>query len=92
MGWNERAFYLGPHKDKVFDTNGNAGLTIWLDGRIVGGWAQRRSGDIALKVLDDVGAEAALRIEARAADLRAWLGELRFIPRFRTPVEKELSA
>jgi hypothetical protein len=92
MGWNERAFYLGPHKDKVFDTNGNAGPTIWLDGRIVGGWAQRRSGEIALKVLDDVGAEAGRRIESRAADLRAWLGDLRFIPRFRTPIEKELSA
>ncbi len=92
MGWNERAFYLGPHKEKVFDTNGNAGPTIWLDGRIVGGWAQRRSGEVALKVLDDVGAEAGQQIEARAADLRAWLGDLRFIPRFRTPIERELSS
>ena len=91
MGWNERAFYLGAHKEKVFDTNGNAGPTIWLDGRIVGGWAQRRSGEVAIKVLDDVGAEAAQQIAARAADLRAWLGDLRFIPRFRTPIERELS-
>jgi len=31
-------------------------------------------------------------VAARAADLLAWLGDLRFIPRFRTPLEQELSA
>ena len=40
MGWKERDWYLGPHKQDVFDTNGNAGATIWCDGRIVGGWRQ----------------------------------------------------
>ena len=40
MGWAERSWYLGEHKQTLFDTNGNAGPTIWADGRIVGGWAQ----------------------------------------------------
>src|SRR4029077_15832257 len=82
MGWHEQAFYLWPPKGKVFDPNVNAGPTIWLDGRIVGGWAQRRSGDIALKVIDDVGREATNKIQERADDLRSWLGDLRFVPRF----------
>jgi hypothetical protein len=91
MGWNERDWYLGPHKGRLFDTNGNAGPTIWLDGRVVGGWAQRRSGEIAFQLLEDVGADAKRRIAEKADGLRGWLGALRFIPRFRTPVEQELS-
>src|SRR5690606_1133555 len=38
MGWKERSWYLGPHGDEVFDSIGNAGPTIWVGGRIVGGW------------------------------------------------------
>ena len=45
MGWKERSWYLDPaHTAAVFDRNGNAGATIWVDGRIVGSWAQRADG------------------------------------------------
>jgi hypothetical protein len=44
MGWKERDWYLGPHRAALFDSAGNAGPTIWVQGRIVGGWAQRPSG------------------------------------------------
>ena len=37
MGWTRRDWYLGPHRAALFDTAGNAGPTIWADGRIVGG-------------------------------------------------------
>ncbi|MEX1124674.1 MAG: crosslink repair DNA glycosylase YcaQ family protein [Acidimicrobiia bacterium] len=30
--------YLGQHGAHVFDRNGNAGATIWSQGRVVGGW------------------------------------------------------
>ena len=90
MGWQARDWYLGDHRMALFDTNGNAGPTIWLDGRVVGGWIQRRDGEIACRLLEDVGSEAANLVATRAADLRAWLGDLRFIPRFRTPLEQEL--
>jgi len=92
MGWQERDWYLAPHRPRLFDTNGNAGPSIWLDGRAVGGWAQRRSGEIRYQLLEDVGREAAAQIESRADALGAWLGQLRFLPRFRTPVEQELTA
>ena len=74
----------------LFDTNGNAGPTIWSDGRIVGGWAQRRDGQIVLRLLEDVGAERAAAIDAEADRLARWLGPVRITPRFRTPIEKEL--
>lgn len=90
MGWQARDWYLGEHRPRVFDTNGNAGPTIWLDGRVVGGWVQRRDGEIAYRLLEDVGHEASALVGARAAELEGWLGTLRFIARFRTPLEREL--
>jgi hypothetical protein len=92
MGWAGRDFYLGPHRPALFDRNGNAGPTVWWDGRVVGGWAQRGSGEIVLRLLEDVGADATAAIEADAARLADWLGPLRITPRFRTPLERELVA
>ncbi len=92
MGWAGRDFYLGPHRPALFDRNGNAGPTIWLDGHVVGGWAQRATGEVVLRLLEDVGTDATEAIEAEAARLTAWLTPLRVTPRFRTPLERELIA
>jgi hypothetical protein len=39
-----------------------------------------------------MGADAAGAIDVEAARLRAWLGDIRVTPRFRTPLERELVA
>ena len=90
MGWKERAWYLGDHGPALFDRSGNAGPTVWLNGRIVGGWSAR-TGTVAFRLFEDVGADAAAEIEAEAARLDAWLGGAKVIPRFGTPLERELS-
>jgi hypothetical protein len=92
MGWAERDWYLGAHRTALFDRNGNAGPTIWADGRVVGGWAHRADGTVAVRLLEDVGAEVTGAVDTAAGQLEAWLGERRFTPRFRTPLEKELVA
>jgi hypothetical protein len=92
MGWKQREWFLGPHAPALFDTNGNAGPTVWWDGRVVGGWAQRRSGEVVLRLLEDVGADAADAVEACRAGLEEWIGPVRVTPRFRTPLERELTA
>lgn len=92
MGWKERAWYLGRHGPALFDTAGNAGPTVWWNGRVVGGWAARKEGDVAFRLLEDVGAEATAAVEAEAVRLAAWLGEMSVIPRFGTPLERELAA
>jgi hypothetical protein len=92
MGWSGRGWYLGDHGPTLFDRNGNAGPTVWWDGRVVGGWASRKDGEIAVRLLEDVGAGATAAVEAAAGGLADWLGPLRVTPRFRTPLERELSA
>ncbi len=91
MGWADRDWFLGEHAHALFDTNGNAGPTVWLDGRIVGGWAQRKTGEVVTRLLADVGADGVARIDAEAQRVAAWLGPVRVIPRFRTPTERDLS-
>jgi Winged helix DNA-binding domain len=91
MGWLDRGWFLGGHTKALFDRTGNVGPTVWLDGRVVGGWAQRGDGEIAIRLLEDVGREADDLVQAEAARLREWLGDLRFVPRFRTPLERELA-
>ncbi|MEU8901674.1 winged helix DNA-binding domain-containing protein [Nocardia sp. NPDC048505] len=92
MGWQSRDWYLGPHAPALFDRNGNIGPTIWLDGRIVGGWAQRKDGEIVYRLLEDVGSDAHALIEAEVVRTTGWFGDVRAIPRFRTPLERELTA
>jgi hypothetical protein len=92
MGWRGRDWYLGPHQAALFDTAGNAGPTIWSDGRIVGGWAVLPSGEVVTRLLEDVGREASAAIEDERARLTAWLGSASVVPRFTTPLAQELVA
>jgi hypothetical protein len=91
MGWTERDWYLGEHRAALFDRSGNVGPTVWCDGRIVGGWAQRKDGEIAVRLLEDIG-DRAKEVTAAAERLADWLGPSRFVPKFRTPLERELTA
>src|SRR5215211_1084188 len=92
MAWAERAFYLGDHGKLLFDTNGNAGPTVWVDGRVVGLWAQRASGEVVTRMLEEVGRERERVIDAEAAALTQWLGTDRIFPRFPNPTFQELAA
>jgi len=92
MAWADRGFYLCDHARALFDRNGNAGPSIWFDGRIVGGWAQRPSGEVVMRLLEDVGRPEQRAIEAEAGRVERWLGTDRVVPRFRTPTEQELVA
>ena len=92
MGWKERAWYLGDHAGQLFDRNGNAGPTVWLDGRVVGGWGQRRDGCVAVELLEPLAAPGRDRIAAEAARLEEWLAGTVVTPRFRTPLERRLAS
>ncbi len=91
MGWSRREWYLGPHRDRLFDSYGNAGPTVWSDGRVVGGWGQRPGGEVVVRLLEDIGAEQAAAVEVEAERLTAWLAGVQVRPTFPTPLQRELS-
>jgi len=90
MGWKEREWYLGAHGAPLFDRNGNAGPTVWVDGRVVGGWGQRPDGEVVWRLLEDVGREHGFGIEAKAAALTEWLDGAVLATRFPSPLQREL--
>lgn len=91
MGWFERDWYLGPYRAELFDTTGNAGPTVWWDGRIVGGWRQDGTGSVVLQMLEDVGSDGLRAIELEAARLTEWFGGTRALPRFPSPLSKQVN-
>ncbi len=91
MGWKQRDWYLGPHAPLLFDSNGNAGQTVWVDGRVVGGWGQGPTGDVRWRLLEDVGTEANAAIELHAEALETWLAGRTVSARFPAPLNRELA-
>lgn len=92
MGWKEREWYLGDHEESLFDRNGNAGPTVWLDGRVVGGWAITADGQVRHELFEDVGVDAAAMVAARCSELEKWLDGTSATPRFRSPHDIGLSS
>jgi hypothetical protein len=91
MGWRDRDWYLGPYKPQLFDASGNAGPTVWWDGRIVGGWRQSEAGEVIVQVLEDIGAEGLRAVEHEAGRLTEWFGGTRALPRFPSPLSKAVA-
>nr|WP_090339180.1 winged helix DNA-binding domain-containing protein [Mycolicibacterium malmesburyense]CRL67348.1 hypothetical protein CPGR_00388 [Mycolicibacterium malmesburyense] len=88
MGWFDRDWYLGPHREQIFDRNGNGGPTAWCDGRIVGAWGQDDAGRVELRLLEDLDRSARARLQTRADELTEWLDGVRISPRFPSPLSK----
>jgi len=88
MGWFERDWYLGPYRARLFDSTGNAGPTVWWEGRIVGGWRQGDAGEVVVQMLEDTGSDGLRAIEAEAARLTEWFDGTRALPRFPSPLSK----
>ena len=84
MGWVARDWYItAEQRQSLFDRTGNIGPTVWCNGHVVGGWAQRPDGEIAWRLLEDIGTELRGRVAAEADRLMSWIGAVRVIPRFR---------
>lgn len=91
MGWKLRDWYLGSHGAELYDRNGNAGSTIWAEGRMVGGWSQRKSGELVYRFLEDAGKGAVARTDAWLDRLAGWLDGAVITARFRSPLDLELA-
>lgn len=91
MGWQARDWYLGPHAGQLFDRSGNAGPTVWWDGRTVGAWGQDADGRVQLAYVDDPGSGARKMLQRKATELTEWLDGARIKPRFPSVLSKQLA-
>lgn len=92
MGWKERDWYLPAGAADAFDRNGNAGPTLWVDGRVVGAWAQHRDGRLLTHWFEPVPAERREQLAGRLAVLAEVLGETRFSVRFPGRIQPRILA
>lgn len=93
MGWKQRAWYLDHRSvSELFDANGNAGPTVWADGRVVGGWAQRRNGDIAVGLSAPITERQRRLLDVEIDRVRTFIGDTRFSVRFPSPLSRRLAS
>ena len=91
MGYRDRRRFLAAeHRAKVFDRAGNAMPTVWVNGRVVGAWGQRRDGGVVYGLFEPVGEEERVLLEGEVQRLESFLdGE--FLPtRTHTPFTRAL--
>ena len=82
MGWKLRDWYLPEAAADAFDRNGNAGPTLWVDGRVVGAWAQAPDGELRVHYFERVAAARRRELDERLAMIAGAVGETRFPVRF----------
>jgi hypothetical protein len=82
MGWKQRDWYLPSTSSEVFDSVGNGGPSLWIDGRVVGAWAQTKDGSIHRHYFERVAAARRREIDERIVELKSWIGDTRFSMRF----------
>lgn len=91
MGWKQRDWYLDPNDvADLFDRFGNAGPTIWADGRVVGGWTQRPDASIATELTQPISPEHQRLLDSAVAELETAVGDTVVRPRFPAPMQKRL--
>lgn len=89
MGWADRTPILDDAwRPTLFDRSGNPAPTIWFDGRVVGAWAQPKTGEIRFHLYASAPED---EVRAAVARMEATLGGERVAPRFPTPIVKELA-
>jgi hypothetical protein len=91
MGWKQRDWFLPRSHRQLYDSYGNIGPTVWWGGEVVGGWATRRDGTIATRLLLDRGAEAERAVQAAVEQMAPRLEGAVIVPTFRSVLERELS-
>jgi hypothetical protein len=91
MGYRDRRRFLAAeHRAKVFDRAGNAMPTVWVNGRVVGAWGQRKDGSVIYSLFEPVGEEERVLLEGKARRLECFLDGEFLPPRTHTPFTRAL--
>lgn len=92
MGWRDRGFVLGDHAPALFDSVGNAGTTILVDGRVVGVWVQDDDQRVRSHLLEPVTSAQRDAIAADTDRLTAWLDGQRVFSVYPSPAMRDALA
>ncbi len=92
MGWKDRGFYAPAGGEAAWDSYGNAGPTVWVDGQVVGAWGQAKDGEIRVRYFASVPASRQREVRQRARDVADWLGQTRISWRFPGAINAALIA
>jgi hypothetical protein len=91
MGYGDRRRFLADeHRKKVFDRAGNAVPTVWVDGRVVGVWGQRKDGQVFYELFEPVDDTGQALIAEEARRLSDFLDGEALPPGIRTPFTRSL--
>jgi hypothetical protein len=91
MGYRDRGRFLASgHRAKVFDRAGNAMPTVWVNGRVVGAWGQRKDGSVIYSLFEPMGEEERALPEGEVQRLESFLGSEFLPPRIHTPFTRAL--
>lgn len=93
MGWKQRHWYAGEHGrfgHTVFDRNGNAGNSIVADGAVVGTWAHRLDGSVAVRYLEGVTKRHRTLVDDSIDRYLVGVGGTVVRPRYPAPLQREL--
>jgi hypothetical protein len=75
MGWREREFYLeAAHTPYLFDRAGNAGTTVWVNGRIAGCWVQDEHEQVVPILMGEVSRDQRRLLDIQARRLDEFVG------------------
>lgn len=86
MGWRGRDWYVDPkHVPYLFDSAGNGGQMVWVNGRIVGCWVQDEQGAVQPVLLETVPAAAMTALDVEVKRLDALLRGERIVNVYASP-------
>ena len=91
MGYRDRRRFMAQeHRAKVFDRAGNAVPTVWVNGRVVGAWGQRKDGSVVYDLFEQVDEGERVLLADEIGRLQSFLDGEYVPPRFRTPFTRAL--
>jgi hypothetical protein len=91
MGYRDRRRFLASeHRAKVLDRAGNAMPTVWVNGRVVGAWGQRKDGSVVCGFFESVSEEERGLLEGEVQRLEGFLGGEFLPPHTRTSFTRAL--
>ncbi len=92
MGWKEREWYLdAAYTRELFDRFGNAGPTVWADGRVVGAWGQGNDGEIRTEIMESLPSDHQRLLGEAVDELAAAIGDVVVRPRFPSPMLRRMA-